>query len=241
MEIVTPYGDTGVSKKKQVAAMFNNIAGNYDFLNHFLSLGIDKLWRKKAIRLLSEEKPKYILDMATGTADFALEALKLNPEKITGADISEGMLQVGRAKVKARKAEEKIELILADSEALPFEDERFDAYTVGFGVRNFENLEKGLTELNRVLKKDGTALILEFSKPKNILIKKLFSFYFYWFCPFFGKLFSKDNRAYTYLPKSVDAFPSGKDFIRVMEKCGYQNIKCIPLSFGIASIYYGKK
>lgn len=237
---VTPY-QTEESKKEQVATMFNNIAHKYDFLNHFLSLGIDILWRKKAIRLLKAKQPKKMVDIATGTGDFALEALKINPEHVTGVDISIGMLEVGRKKIAKKKLTNKIELIEGDSENLPFNDNHFDALTVGFGVRNFQNLEKGLKEMNRIVKPGSQSAILEFSKPKAFPIKQIYNFYFLKILPSIGKIFSKDNAAYTYLPESVNAFPEGNDFIRIMEQCGYKNIQQFPLMFGIASIYLGEK
>ena len=238
---VIPYKEETGSKKEQVATMFNNISKKYVFLNHFLSLGIDILWRKKAIRMLKPSRPEYILDMATGTGDFALEALSLNPKKIVGIDISEGMLAVGKEKIAAKKVESIIELQLGDSEKLSFEDNTFDAYTVGFGVRNFENLEKGLSEMLRVLKPKGTAIILEFSKPKKFPIKQLYHFYFNNILPGVGKLISKDNAAYTYLPESVKAFPEGSDFVKILEQLHYKDIQVTPLLFGIASIYKATK
>jgi len=238
---VIPYKENTESKKEQVATMFNNISKKYDFLNHFLSLGIDILWRKKAIRLLQETQPKQILDIATGTGDFAIEALKLNPIKVTGVDISKGMLEVGRQKIKDKGLENLIELHLGDSENLEFDDNTFDAYTVGFGVRNFENLEKGLTEMLRVLKPNGTAIILEFSKPKAFPIKQIYNFYFNSVLPGIGKLVSKDNSAYTYLPESVEAFPDGEKFINILAEIGYKNPQSIQLMFGIASIYKASK
>ena len=227
--------------------MFNNIAANYDFLNHFLSLGIDILWRRKAIRVLKKyfsEKNitgARILDIATGTGDFAMEAIKLNPEKITGVDISEKMLEAGKEKIKKLSIENKIELLYADSENLPFNDNSFDGITAGFGVRNFENLEKGLSEMHRVLRDKGIAVILEFSKPEKFPIKQLYNFYFKNILPLAGKIISKDHRAYTYLPESVSAFPDGKVFLEIMKKTGFGNLKQIPLSFGIASLYIGEK
>ena len=238
---VVPYKEEVGTKKEQVATMFNNISKKYDFLNHFLSMGIDIIWRKKAIRLLKDKQPKQILDIATGTGDFAIAALKLNPTKVTGIDISEGMLNVGKEKIKAKGLTDKIELQLGDSEKLQFNNNTFDAYTVGFGVRNFENLEKGLTEMLRVLKPNGTAIILEFSKPKKFPIKQIYNFYFNKILPGIGKLVSKDSSAYTYLPESVDAFPDGEDFIKILNKIGYKDAKAIPLMFGIASIYKATK
>ncbi|MCC9135550.1 bifunctional demethylmenaquinone methyltransferase/2-methoxy-6-polyprenyl-1,4-benzoquinol methylase UbiE [Pontibacter silvestris] len=238
---VVPYKDQNNNKKSQVAQMFDNISGKYDFLNHFLSAGIDIIWRKKAISLLESQKPKLILDIATGTADFAIEALRINPEKITGVDISEGMLAVGREKLAKKGLSNKIELQYGDSENLPFEDNSFDAITVAFGVRNFENLAKGLAEMNRVLKPGGTAVVLEFSKPRMFPMKQLYHFYFKNILPVVGKFVSKDNAAYTYLPESVQAFPDGQDFISIFEEVGFKNTKWHSLTFGISSIYTGRK
>ena len=238
---VLPYKDKNTSKKEQIAAMFNSISGKYDFLNHFLSLGIDILWRKRAVRLLKKHQPKLILDIATGTGDFAIEALSLNPEKIIGVDISEGMLSVGREKLIKKNLTDKIELISGDSEFLPFEDNFFDAVIVSFGVRNFENLEKGLSDMLRVLKPGGKVVILEFSKPKSFPFKQIYQFYFQWILPKIGKLISKNHAAYTYLPDSVEAFPDGDDFLNILDKIGFQKNQCTPLTLGISSIYSGSK
>lgn len=238
---VLPYKDKNTSKKEQIAAMFNSISGKYDFLNHFLSLGIDILWRKRAVRLLKKDQPKLILDIATGTGDFAIEALSLNPEKIIGVDISEGMLSVGREKLIKKNLTDKIELISGDSEFLPFEDNFFDAVIVSFGVRNFENLEKGLSDMLRVLKPGGKVVILEFSKPKSFPFKQIYQFYFQWILPKIGKLISKNHAAYTYLPDSVEAFPDGDDFLNILNKIGFQKNQCTPLTLGISSIYSGSK
>ena len=240
-KVVKPYGSENKSKKEEVAEMFNNISAKYDFLNHFLSLGIDKLWRKKAVKLLRPVKPKSILDIATGTGDFAIASLKLNPERIVGLDISSGMLEKGREKMLNRKVDHIISMILGDSESLPFEDGEFDAITVGFGVRNFENLELGLSEMLRVLSPKGTAAILEFSKPKKFPVKQAFGFYSRYLIPFFGKLISKDKSAYTYLPESVAAFPEGQDFLAILTKVGYKNVRAHLVSGGIATIYLGDK
>ena len=237
---VTPY-KTVAGKKEQVAEMFNNISPSYDFLNHFLSLGIDVLWRKKTIAFLKDQHPKTILDIATGTGDLAIEAMSLNPDKITGVDISEGMLEVGRKKILKRNLQSKIELLTGDSENLSFKDNNFDAVTVSFGVRNFENLEKGLTDIYRVLKPGGTFVVLEFSKPVTFPVMQLYNFYFNSILPFFGKLISKDNSAYTYLPESVKSFPDGENFTRLLIKTGFSATKMKPLTFGIATIYVGKK
>ena len=196
---VVPYKDKSDAKKQQVADMFDSISGKYDFLNHFLSLGIDIMWRKKAVRMLQELAPKKILDIATGTGDFAIESLKLNPDQVIGVDISEGMLDVGRTKMKKRGLDHIISLESGDSENLRFTDNNFDAVIVAFGVRNFENLELGLREMNRVLRPGGKAVILEFSKPTIFPFKQLYNFYFRWILPKIGKLVSKDNAAYTYL------------------------------------------
>lgn len=239
-KVVKPY-DSGQSKKEEVAQMFNNISANYDFLNHFLSLGIDHLWRKRAVKQLQKQQPKVLLDLATGTGDFAIACLKLMPEKIIGMDISSGMLEVGKQKMKKRAFDNIIDMQLGDSENMPFADHTFDAITVGFGVRNYENLEKGLGEMLRVLKPGGQAVILEFSKPKAFPIKQLFGFYSKVLIPLFGKYISKDERAYTYLPESVAAFPEGAAFVDVLQKVGYQTSEPIRLSGGIASIYIGTK
>lgn len=238
---VKPYNKEDKSKKEEVAEMFDNISAKYDFLNHFLSLGIDKLWRKKAIKMLRPVKPKRIIDLATGTGDFAIAALKLNPDEVVGVDISDGMLDMGRIKMKKRKVDHIISMKNGDSEDLPFEEGYFDALTVGFGVRNYENLEKGLAEMLRVLRKDGMAVILEFSKPKKFPIKQLFNFYSKRIIPFLGKSISKDKSAYAYLPESVEAFPEGKDFVAILEKVGYRDVKAKPVSGGIATIYTGIK
>lgn len=238
--MVTPY-KSDESKKEQVATMFNNIAHKYDFLNHFFSMGIDILWRKKAIKMLKAEKPKVILDLATGTGDFAFEAMSLNPDRIIGMDISEGMLDMGREKVRKKNLEHKIDLKYGDSENLPLETASIDALTIGFGVRNFENLEAGLSDMLRVLRPNGVAVILEFSKPHGFPIKQLYNFYFKNIMPILGKIVSKDNVAYTYLPESVQAFPEGQDFLNILTKVGYREVKARRVSGGIATIYTGRK
>ena len=239
---ITPYQLDNATKKDQVATMFNNISGTYDFLNHFLSLGIDILWRKKAIKELVSIQPRVMLDVATGTGDFAFEAIKkLNPEKVVGVDISEGMLNVAREKITQRNLQTVFSVQLGDSEGLQFEDNTFDAITVAFGVRNFENLEKGLADMYRVLKPDGKIVILEFSKPKAFPIKQAYQVYFKQVTPFFGKVFSKDKRAYEYLPESVAAFPDGEEFLSMLNKVGFKSTKQQQLTFGISSIYVGVK
>lgn len=239
-KVVMPYGKGDKSKKQEVAEMFNNISRRYDFLNHFLSLGIDKLWRIKAVKEFRSIQPKRLLDIATGTGDFALELLKLKPEQVVGMDISDGMLEVGRQKMRKRKVDDVISMLNGDSENLPFEDGYFDGVTVGFGVRNFENLEKGLSEMLRVTRKGGMIVILEFSKPKRFPVKQAFGFYSKYLIPFFGKLISKDKKAYAYLPESVAAFPEGDDFLTILTKLGYRNATARPVSGGIATIYTGE-
>jgi len=240
-ETITPYNQQE-TKKAQVADMFNNISKTYDFLNHFLSLGIDIIWRKQAINELKKDKPQLILDVATGTGDFAFEALSiLKPKKIIGVDISQGMLDIAQQKITKRNLSDKFEVKLGDSEKLPFDNNEFDAVTVAYGVRNFENLEVGLADIQRVLKPGGKAVILEFSKPKAFPVKQLYNVYFSYITPGIGKLFSKDARAYSYLPESVAAFPDGGRFVELMQKAGFRNTKCRPLAFGICSIYTGVK
>jgi demethylmenaquinone methyltransferase/2-methoxy-6-polyprenyl-1,4-benzoquinol methylase len=239
--MVVPYKEENTGKKEQVARMFDNISHRYDFLNHFLSLGIDKGWRKKAINYLKPFNPKYMLDVATGTGDFAIQALALNPDKIVGVDISEGMLEVGKKKIAERKLTDRIELLKGDSENLPFADNTFDAITVSFGVRNFENLERGLREIHRVLKPGGHVVVLEFSRPTKFPFRQVYGFYFKFVLPKIGSVVSSDKSAYTYLPESVAAFPDGEDFIRILTSIGFNQTKCRTLTFGISSIYTGSK
>ena len=242
---VVPYKDKDTSKREQVAEMFDSISPKYDLLNHVLSGGIDILWRKRAIRELKKamapETPKRILDIATGTGDFALEALALKPEKIVGVDISEGMLAIGREKMKQRGVDTIIELRTGDSERLPFKDNEFDAAIVSFGVRNFENLLNGLTDMHRVLRPGGVCVVLEFSNPRQFPFKQLYGFYSRTILPLIGRVVSKDASAYTYLPESVQAFPDGSDFLRIYETAGFTTTQWIPLTFGVASIYVGHK
>ena len=236
-----PYSDPKRSKKNQVEEMFDNISSRYDLLNHLLSVNIDKVWRKKAIHRLSSYNPKNILDIATGTGDFAIAAMRLNPLKVTGIDISEGMLEVGRKKVARKGLANYIELLKADSENLPFQNSVFDAAVAGFGVRNFENLNKGLAEIFRVLKPGGTFVVLEFSRPKKIPFKQMYNFYFAKILPVLGRVISKDKRAYNYLPESVNEFPDGDDFIAVLKQIGFVNFSYSPQTFGIATIYEAQK
>jgi demethylmenaquinone methyltransferase/2-methoxy-6-polyprenyl-1,4-benzoquinol methylase len=238
---VIPQRYTGSGKRERVENMFDSIAPKYDLLNRVLSAGIDKGWRKKAIDLLIPLQPKSILDIATGTADFALEAERLKPAAIKGVDISEQMLAVGRKKIAERKLSGVITLERGDSEQLQFADNTFDAVTVAFGVRNFENLEKGLIDMLRVLKPGGMAVILEFSQPQQFPVKQFYRFYSRYILPTIGQLVSKERSAYEYLPESVAAFPYGKQFTDILENCGYSATVYYPLTFGIAGIYTGIK
>jgi len=237
---VTPY-NTEKDKKVQVAEMFDNIANRYDLLNSILSLGIHKGWRKKCVEILKDRKPQTILDVATGTADFAIACATLNPKKITGIDISEGMMQFGREKIDKLRLQSLITLENGNAETVTFADSSFDAIVVGFGVRNFQNLEKGLSNLYRILKPGGQLVILEFSYPRNWFIKAGYNFYFSYVTPVVGKIFSKDTRAYTYLTESVKAFPNNEKFTGILSALGYKKTYFKPLSFGIAAIYYGEK
>ncbi len=238
---ISPYNLHDKSRKEEVALMFNNIAPRYDLLNHLLSMGIDRGWRKKAVHLLRSRHPSLVLDVATGTGDFALAAVELKPRRIEGIDIAVNMLEVGRKKIREKGLENLITLTQADSENMPFADNTFDAITVGFGVRNFENLEKGLQEMFRVLKPGGTALVLEFSNPARFPVKQLYLFYFSFVLPLLGKWISRDRAAYSYLPASVKAFPSGEQFLEIYRNAGFRETRQISLTFGIASIYEGKK
>lgn len=241
-DIITPYKKDDSSKKEQVARMFDQIARRYDFINRFLSMGIDIGWRKKAIRQLKDLSPKKILDVATGTADVALLTYqKLRPECIIGIDISDGMLELGRKKIAAQGLEKIIELQTGDSEAIHFADSSFDAITVAFGVRNFANLEKGLSEMLRVLKPEGKVVILEFSKPKFPAIRILYNIYTHLIAPQAGRIIAKNKEAYTYLNDSIKAFPEGDAFLKIMESVGFNNVYRKSLSGGICSIYCGDK
>ena len=236
---IKPYNSLE-SKKDQVKHMFNMIASKYDVLNHTLSLGMDYVWRKKAIKKILNN-PKEILDIATGTADFAISAAKHTQANITGIDISDQMIYVGNKKIQQKKLNNRIKLSIEDSENLPFHDNSYDAITAGFGVRNFENLEKGLSEIYRVVKKNGYVVILEPSTPKAFPLKQIFSIYFQKILPFIGSLVSKDKSAYSYLPNSVKSFPDGDDFLKILNKQGFSKANYYPLSFGIVSLYVAIK
>ena len=239
---VVPYQNSGLDKKEQVADMFNSIAYRYDFLNRFLSAGIDVWWRKKAISQLKETSPKKILDVATGTGDVAILTYHmLQPEKIIGIDISEGMLDLGRKKIEKLNLTNFIQLQSGDSEVIRFEDNIFDAVTVAFGVRNFQNLEKGLKEMYRVLHPGGKLVVLEFSKSNNRVLAGLFHFYMNVITPALGKFFAKNKDAYQYLNDSVQAFPEGEFFLTIMHEAGFTQTYLKKLSFGICTIYCGRK
>jgi demethylmenaquinone methyltransferase/2-methoxy-6-polyprenyl-1,4-benzoquinol methylase len=236
---VTPYSTEG-SKKEQVERMFDSISPKYDLLNRLFSLGIDQGWRRKVVRLVGEEPVEHLLDVATGTADLAIMAAP-KVKRVTGIDISEGMLSHGRTKVAKRGLDKRITLTQADSTALPFADGTFEAVTVAFGVRNFEDLPRGLAEMIRVLKPNGRLFVLEFSKPQRTPMRQLFRFYFHRVMPLIGRTVSKDSAAYTYLPQSVDAFPEGKAFLTLLANAGGRNAAARPLTGGIATLYTARK
>ncbi|MFL0100385.1 bifunctional demethylmenaquinone methyltransferase/2-methoxy-6-polyprenyl-1,4-benzoquinol methylase UbiE [Tenacibaculum maritimum] len=238
---IKPYKNSELGKKEQVAKMFNNISKDYDGLNRVISFGIDISWRKKVVALVGKNNPKKILDIATGTGDLAIMLAKTNPDKIIGLDISEGMLEVGKQKILNAKLANTIEMVVGDSENMPFDNDTFDAITVSFGVRNFENLDKGLKEIKRVLKPGGTFVVLETSNPTKFPFKQGYQFYTSFILPFIGKLFSKDKVAYSYLSESANSFPFGKEFNNILEKNGFKNAKNQPVTFGVASIYTSTK
>lgn len=238
---VTPYKDSGLGKKEQVAQMFDTISGNYDGLNRVISFGIDVKWRKKVLKMVSAKNPKTILDIATGTGDLAILMAQTGATEIIGADISEGMMEVGRKKVKERNLDSRIQLVYGDSENLPFADNHFDAITVAFGIRNFETLEKGLAEILRVLKPDGVFVILETSVPVKFPYKQGYKFYSKYLLPLIGRLFSKDRSAYAYLSESASVFPHGEILNNILRKIGFIEVKNMPQTFGVATIYSASK
>ncbi|MCH2034850.1 MAG: bifunctional demethylmenaquinone methyltransferase/2-methoxy-6-polyprenyl-1,4-benzoquinol methylase UbiE [Tenacibaculum sp.] len=238
---IKPYKDSELGKKEQVAQMFDTISKNYDGLNRVISLGIDVSWRKKVVKLVSENNPKQILDIATGTGDLAMMMAELNPDRIIGLDISAGMLEVGKEKINKANLSDKIEMVVGDSENIPFEDNTFDAITVSFGVRNFENLDKGLQEIHRVLKPGGKFVVLETSNPTKFPFKQGYKLYTNIFLPIVGKLFSKDKVAYSYLSESANSFPFGEAFNNILTKNGFKNASSLPVTFGVASIYTSTK
>lgn len=240
-EKVTPYKDSDQGKKEQVTKMFDNISKEYDSLNRVISFGIDIKWRNKVVDIIGKTNPKTVLDIATGTGDLAINLTKTSADKIIGLDISDGMLEVGRQKIAKSQLQNRIEMVLADSEKIPFEDNTFDAITVAFGVRNFEHLEKGLSEILRVLKPGGTFVVLETSVPTKSPYKQGYQFYSTKILPTIGSVFSKDKSAYKYLSDSAAAFPYGEAFNNILNKIGFIDIECKPQTFGVASIYVAKK
>jgi demethylmenaquinone methyltransferase/2-methoxy-6-polyprenyl-1,4-benzoquinol methylase len=240
-KIIKPYKDSELGKKEQVVQMFDNISENYDGLNRIISLGIDVKWRKKVVEIVGKKNPKQILDIATGTGDLALMMASLNPDKIVGLDISSGMLEVGKRKIEKAKLSDKIEMIVGDSEEMPFNEDTFDAITVSFGVRNFANLDKGIKEIARVLKPTGVLVILETSNPTKFPFRQGYKFYTNFILPIIGKIFSKDKVAYSYLSESANSFPFGEAFNNILEKNGFTNTKDTPVTFGVATIYTANK
>lgn len=241
MEKITPYKESSLSKKQQVAQMFDTISGNYDNLNRVISFGIDIKWRKKVLQLVTAKNPDTILDIATGTGDLAILMTETPAKKIIGLDISTGMLEEGKKKISQKHLSDKIEMLLGDSENIPFEDNTFDAITVAFGVRNFENLEKGLSEILRVLKPNGIFVILETSNPTKFPFKQGYVFYTRKILPLIGKLFSKDDSAYGYLSESASVFPFGEALNNILRKIGFISVENLPQTFGVATIYTASK
>ena len=238
---ISPYKNSNLSKKRQITKMFDTISNEYDRLNRVISFGIDIKWRNKVVNLIKDENPENILDIATGTGDLAINLSKTRAKKIIGLDISEGMLNVGRKKIKERKLNSLVEMIIGDSENLPFEDDSFDAVSVAFGVRNFETLEKGLSEIYRVLKVNGVFVVLETSIPQNPFFKQGYFIYTKFFLPLIGKLFSRDKTAYEYLSDSAAKFPFGEDFNNILKKIGFIRVEALPQTFGVATIYTASK
>ncbi len=238
---VTPYQSSSASKKQQVEKMFDTISQNYDGLNRVISFGIDIKWRKKVVQLVLDTRPSSILDIATGTGDLIISFSKGKAERLVGLDLSEGMLAVGRKKIRAQQLDDRIEMIQGDSENLPFEENSFDAITVAFGVRNFEQLERGLAEIRRVLKPGGIFVVLETAVPTKTPYKQGYTFYCNYLMPAIGKLFSKDQKAYSYLSKSASIFPHGETFNNILRKIGFKDVINLPQTFGAASIYTASK
>ncbi|WP_339887608.1 bifunctional demethylmenaquinone methyltransferase/2-methoxy-6-polyprenyl-1,4-benzoquinol methylase UbiE [uncultured Flavobacterium sp.] len=240
-ENIKPYKDSELGKKEQVAQMFDNISGNYDGLNRVISFGIDVKWRKKVLQLVSAKNPKTVLDIATGTGDLAILMTNTSAEEIIGLDISAGMLEVGKKKIAEKKLDSKIQMVLGDSESIPYPDNYFDAITVAFGVRNFETLEKGLSEILRVLKPNGIFVILETSVPTKFPFKQGYAFHSKFILPLVGKLFSKDKAAYSYLSDSANEFPFGEALNNILRKIGFIDVQHLPQTFGVATIYHASK
>ena len=240
-EKVTPYKNSDLSKKEQVTKMFDTISKEYDGLNRVISFGIDVKWRKKVVNIVGKQNPDTILDIATGTGDLAINLAKTQASKIVGFDISPGMLEIGKKKIAQKQLNNKIEMVLGDSENMPFDDNSFDAITVAFGVRNFENLEKGLLEILRVLKPNGVFVILETSVPTKSPYKQGYTFYTKRILPIIGKIFSKDKVAYSYLCESASVFPYGEALNNILRKIGFINAEALPQTFGVATIYTASK
>lgn len=240
-ENITPYKNSSLGKKEQVTQMFDNISESYDGLNRIISLGIDVKWRKKVVQLVAKTNPETILDIATGTGDLAILMAGTSAKKIIGLDLSAGMLEVGKKKIKEKNLSDKIEMVLADSENIPFPDNHFDAITVSFGIRNFETLEKGLAEIYRVLKPKGIFVILETSVPTKFPYKQGYTFYTKYVLPVLGKLFSKDNSAYGYLSESASKFPFGEALNNILRKVSFTECKAMPQTLGVATIYTATK
>lgn len=238
---ITPYKDSELGKKEQVEQMFDTISGDYDGLNRVISFGIDKSWKKKVLKMIASKKPANILDIATGTGDMAILLAQTTAQKIVGLDISAGMLDVGRKKIEAKNLSSKIEMVHADSENIPFGDNSFDAITVGYGIRNFETLEKGLAEIYRVLKPGGTLVILETSNPTKTPYKQFYTFYTKNILPLIGRMFSKDQSAYGYLSESANGFPYGEALNNILRKIGFIDVADQPQTFGVATIYSASK
>ncbi len=241
MSTITPYKDSTLSKKEQVTQMFDTISGNYDGLNRVISMGIDKKWRLKVLKLVSAQNPQTVLDIATGTGDLAILMAQTQAKTIIGLDLSKEMLAVGKKKIAERNLQQRIEMVQGDSENIPFPDNHFDAITVSFGIRNFETLEKGLAEILRVLKPGGIFVILETSVPTNPIYKLGYSAYTKLFLPLIGKIFSKDKNAYGYLSESANNFPYGEKLNQILRKVGFANVKAMPQSMGVATIYTAGK
>ena len=238
---ITPYKDSDLGKKEQVAQMFDTISGNYDDLNRVISFGIDVKWRKKVLKLVAAKNPNTVLDIATGTGDLAILMTNTSATEIIGLDISAGMLEVGKKKIAEKKLDNKIQMVLGDSEKIPYPDNYFDAITVAFGVRNFETLEKGLAEILRVLKPNGVFVILETSVPTKFPFKQGYAFHSKFILPLVGKLFSKDKAAYTYLSDSANLFPFGEALNNILRKVGFIDVEHLPQTFGVATIYHASK
>jgi demethylmenaquinone methyltransferase/2-methoxy-6-polyprenyl-1,4-benzoquinol methylase len=238
---VTPYKNSDLSKKEQVAQMFDTISGEYDSLNRVISFGTDIAWRKKVIKIIASKNPQSVIDIATGTGDLAIMLSKTSAKNIVGLDISAGMLEIGKQKINRQHLNQKIEMVLGDSEKIPYDNDSFDAATVAFGIRNFETLEKGLLEILRILKPNGQLVILETSVPEKTPFKQFYKFYTQNILPLIGKIFSKDKTAYAYLSESASVFPYGEKLKQILQKVGFSKVSFEPQTFGAATIYIAQK